>query len=50
MFSSISQTTRTNSIDSIVPPPINRISLQQTPAVFAGENGSLLDGKTVIVL
>jgi NADPH:quinone reductase-like Zn-dependent oxidoreductase len=36
--------------DSIVPPPINRISLQQTPAVFAGENGSLLDGKTVIVL
>jgi NADPH:quinone reductase-like Zn-dependent oxidoreductase len=36
--------------DSIVPPPINRISLQQAPAVFAGENGSLLDGKTVIVV
>jgi NADPH:quinone reductase len=36
-------------VHSIVPPPINRISLQQAPAVFAGENGSLLDGKTVIV-
>ena len=36
--------------DSIVPPPINRISLQQAPAVLAGENGSLLDGKTVIVV
>ena len=36
--------------DSIVPPPINRISLQQAPAVFAGENESLLDGKTVIVV
>jgi NADPH:quinone reductase-like Zn-dependent oxidoreductase len=36
--------------DSIVPPPINRISLQQAPAVFAGENGPLLDGKTVIVV
>jgi NADPH:quinone reductase len=33
----------------IVPPPINRISLAQAPAVFAGENGSLRDGKTVIV-
>jgi NADPH:quinone reductase-like Zn-dependent oxidoreductase len=37
-------------VHSIAPPPINRISLQQAPAVFAGENGSLLDGKTVIVL
>jgi NADPH2:quinone reductase len=36
--------------DSIVPPPINRISLQQAPAVFAGEKGSLPDGKTVIVM
>jgi NADPH:quinone reductase-like Zn-dependent oxidoreductase len=36
--------------DSIVPPPINRISLEQAPAAFAGENGSLLDGKTVIVI
>jgi NADPH:quinone reductase-like Zn-dependent oxidoreductase len=36
--------------DSIVPPPINRISLQQAPAVVAGENGSRLDGKTVIVM
>jgi NADPH:quinone reductase len=35
---------------SIVPPPINRISLQQAPAVLAGENGSLPDGKTVIVV
>jgi hypothetical protein len=35
---------------SIVAPPINRISLQQAPAVFGGENGSLLDGKTVIVV
>jgi NADPH:quinone reductase-like Zn-dependent oxidoreductase len=34
----------------IVPPPINRISLMQAPAVFAGGNGSLPDGKTVIVL
>jgi NADPH:quinone reductase len=25
--------------DSIVPPPITRISLQEAPAVFAGENG-----------
>jgi NADPH:quinone reductase len=33
----------------IVPPPINRISLAQAPAVFAGENGSLRGGKTVIV-
>ena len=33
----------------IVPPPINRISLARAPAVFAGENGSLRDGKTVIV-
>ena len=37
-------------VDSIVPPPINRISLQQAPAVLAGENGALLDGKTVIVV
>jgi NADPH:quinone reductase-like Zn-dependent oxidoreductase len=37
-------------IDSIVPPPINRISLQQAPAVLAGENGSTFDGKTVIVV
>ena len=37
-------------IRSIVPPPINRISLQQAPAVLAGENGSLPDGKTVIVV
>jgi NADPH2:quinone reductase len=35
---------------SIVPPPITRISLQQAPAVVAGENGSTFDGKTVIVL
>jgi len=35
---------------SIVAPPINRISLQQAPAVLAGENGSLPDGKTVIVV
>lgn len=34
----------------IVPPPINRISLTQAPAAFAGENGSLRDGKTVIVM
>jgi NADPH2:quinone reductase len=34
----------------ITPPPINRISLAQAPAVFAGENGSVRDGKTVIVL
>lgn len=33
----------------IVPPPINRISLAQAPAVFAGKNGSPRDGKTVIV-
>jgi hypothetical protein len=37
-------------IDSIVQPPINRISLQRAPVVFAGENGSLLDGRTVIVV
>jgi NADPH:quinone reductase-like Zn-dependent oxidoreductase len=36
--------------DSIVPPPITRISLQEAPAVFACENGSIFDGKTVIVL
>ncbi len=36
--------------DSIVPPPIKRISLRQAPAVLAGENGSTFDGKTVIVL
>jgi NADPH:quinone reductase-like Zn-dependent oxidoreductase len=35
--------------DSIVPAPINRISLEQAPAAFAGENGSF-DGKTVIVI
>jgi NADPH:quinone reductase len=34
----------------IVPPPISRISLTQAPAVFAGENGSVRDAKTVIVL
>jgi hypothetical protein len=34
----------------IVPPPTYRISLTQAPAVFAGENGSLRGGKTVIVL
>jgi hypothetical protein len=34
----------------IVPPPINRISLTQAPAVFAGDNGSLPGAKTVIVL
>jgi NADPH:quinone reductase len=34
----------------IVPPPINRISLAQAPAVFAGENGSVPNGKTVIVM
>jgi NADPH:quinone reductase-like Zn-dependent oxidoreductase len=36
--------------DSIVSPPINRISLQQAPAVLAGENGSPPAGKTVIVV
>jgi hypothetical protein len=35
--------------DSIVPPPINRISLEQAPAAFAGKNGAF-DGKTVIVI
>jgi NADPH:quinone reductase len=35
---------------SIVPPPINRISLEQAAAVFAGENRSLVEGKTVIVV
>jgi NADPH2:quinone reductase len=35
---------------SIVPPPINRISLEEAPAVFAGENRSLVEGKTVIVV
>ena len=35
--------------ESIVPPPINRISLEQAPAAFAGENGSF-DGKTVIII
>jgi len=34
----------------IVPPPINRVSLTQAPGVFAGGNGSVRDGKTVIVL
>jgi NADPH:quinone reductase-like Zn-dependent oxidoreductase len=34
----------------VVAPPINRISLTQAPAVFAGEYGSLRDGKTVIVM
>ena len=32
------------------PPPINRISLMQAPAVIAGENGSSRAGKTVIVM
>jgi len=36
--------------DSIVPPPINRISLDQALAALAGENSSLVDGKTVIVV
>lgn len=35
--------------DSIVPPPIHRISLAQAPAAFASTNGPA-DGKTVIVL
>jgi NADPH2:quinone reductase len=35
---------------SILAPPINRISLAEAPAVFAAENGSLLGGKTVIVI
>jgi NADPH2:quinone reductase len=35
--------------DSIVPPPINRISLEQAPAAFADKNGAF-DGKTVIVI
>jgi NADPH:quinone reductase len=34
----------------IAPPPIDRISLTQAPAVFAGTNGSSPSGKTVIVL
>jgi NADPH:quinone reductase len=34
----------------VAPPPIHRISLTQAPAVFAGENGSPRDGKTVIVV
>jgi len=34
----------------IVLPPINRISLRQAPAVFAGDNGSMRYAKTVIVL
>ena len=34
----------------IVPPPINRISLAQAPAVFASENGLARGGKSVIVL
>jgi NADPH2:quinone reductase len=34
---------------SIVPPPINHITLEQAPEVFASENGSPIDGKTVIV-
>jgi NADPH2:quinone reductase len=34
----------------IVAPPITRISLAETPAVFAAENGAAPDGKTVIVL
>jgi NADPH:quinone reductase-like Zn-dependent oxidoreductase len=37
-------------VGRIVPPPINRISLMQAPAVFAGENASMPGGKTVIVL
>ena len=34
----------------ILPPPINRISLTQAPAVFAGGSGPAGGGKTVIVL
>jgi NADPH:quinone reductase len=34
----------------IVVPPITRISLDETPAVFAGETGGALHGKTVIVV
>ena len=33
----------------IVAPPINRISLAETPGVFAAENGGAAEGKTVIV-
>ncbi len=34
----------------VVAPPINRISLPQAPAFLAEKNGSVPDGKTVIVL
>jgi NADPH:quinone reductase len=34
----------------IIPPPIDRISLTQAPAVFAGGSGPAGGGKTVIVL
>jgi len=34
----------------IVAPPVTRISLAETPAVFAAGNGEAPDGKTVIVL
>lgn len=34
----------------IVSPPVNRISLAETPGVFVAENGEAPDGKTVIVL
>jgi NADPH2:quinone reductase len=36
--------------DQIVPPPLTRISLEEAPAAFAGENGVGRDGKIVIVL
>jgi NADPH:quinone reductase len=34
----------------IVAPPVTRISLAETPAVFAAEHGEAPDGKTVIVV
>jgi hypothetical protein len=34
----------------IVAPPVTRISLAETPAVFAAGNAGAPDGKTVIVL
>jgi hypothetical protein len=37
-------------VGSMVPPLIKRVSLTQALAVFAGENGFVRDGKTVIVL
>jgi len=34
----------------IVAPPVTRISLAETPGVFAADSGGAPDGKTVIVL